>query len=696
VHRLFWRSHAVTVALWAYGLLGLCAACGSSPRSVQPVTDAQAPDDAPPPIQARLDLTTLSLLAGQPGGRGYVDGPLVAAHFQEPWEIVGDGAHTLYVADANVVRAIDQSTGIVSTLAGTYGHPGSSDGVGTAATFSLPSGFAYANGILYLSDTENLIIRQIEIASGTVTTIAGQVGVRGTTDGPALQALFGEPEGIALDGSGNMYISDTDNNLIRVLNLNTSMVSTLAGGGPSVSALADGIGTAAAFDKPKAMRIDAEGNLYVCDAFNTALRKVVPSTAAVMTLATFQSVPQGIAVEPDGLLVTLAGESGDNRIVLVGTDGTVTTVAGSATMAGFVDGVGTAALFSTPAGLFDDGSGSLFIADSANFAIREMTIATANVVTYAGAESMGSADGVGSQARFSAPQGLATDGTTAYVADTGTDTIRAIEIATGNVTTLAGAAGKPGNVDGSLLDARFSAPQGLALDGASHTLYVGDMFNRVIRQIDLVKGVVSTLSYDTGPGFVGLDGPSGLAVSGGDLFVADSEDDDVVSVNLQNGLASGVAGQFNQPGTEDGVGADAGFYTPTGVTADGLGNLYVADNQASTVRKIVVASDTVSTIAGSPNMPGYQDGVGAMAFFAQPFAVSANDLGDLFVSDTNNNAVRHVALSSGTVTTVIGSPALPGVKLGPLPAQITRPSAIALTPQGALLLVSENSVLIAH
>ncbi len=625
-----------------------------------------------------------------------MDGTLVAAHFQEPWEIVGDGANTLYVADSNVIRAIDRATGAVTTLAGTYGVPGSSDGVGTMATFSLPSGLAFANGLLYLSDTENYTIRQIDVASGAVTTIAGAVGQRGDTDGPVSQALFGEPEGIALDGNGNLYISDTDNNLIRVLDMNTGMVSTVAGGGPNVSALTDGVGLAAAFDKPKAMRIDAAGNLYVADAFNTAVRKVVPATGAVSTLATFQSVPQGLAVDGNDVLVSLQGQSGDNRIVRLGADGTVSTVAGSPTIAGFVDGVGTVARFNSPAGLYEDGSGNLYIADSANFALRKMTVADATVATYAGAQSIGSSDGTGTEARFSAPQGIAADDDMVYVADTGNDTIRAIDLATGKVTTLAGAVGQTGHADGPLLSARFDGPQGLALDTASQMLYVGDMLNRVVRQIDLGQGVVSTLSYSGGAGFEGLDGPSGLALDDARLFVADSDDDDVVAIDVQKVQISLVAGQNDTPGTADGVGANAAFYTPTGIAADGLGNLYVADNQASTIRKVVVASATVSTIAGNPDMAGHRDGAGAMSYFAQPFAVTANDLGDLFVSDTNNNVVRHVDLSSDTVTTVIGVPTVPGVKLGPLPAQLTLPSAIALTPAGSLLVVSENSVLIAH
>jgi len=667
------------LALW----VACMAACSSS-----------GPHGAPPTQPPRL--TRLDLLAGQPGGRGWVDGMLVAAHFQEPWEVASDGANTLYVADSNVVRAIDRATGMVTTLAGSYGHPGNSDGVGTQATFSLPSGLAFAGGVLYLSDTENDIIRQVVVASGAVTTIAGTPGQRGTTDGTAAGALFGEPEGIALDGTGNLYISDTDNNTIRVLDLNTGMVSTLAGGGPNVSALTDGVGTAAAFYKPKAMRIDAAGNLYVADSFNTAVRKVVPGTSTVSTVATFPSVPQGLAVDGNGLLVSLQGVGGDNRIVRVSSDGTISTVAGSSTAAGFVDGVGADARLNSPAGMYDDGSGNVYVADAGNFALRKVAVASATVTTYAGAISLGSSDGTGSQARFSAPQGLAVDDTTVYVADTGNDTIRTIELATGKVTTLAGAAAQTGHVDGPLASARFDAPLGLALDTGAHMLYVAETLNRVVRRIDLGKGLVSTLSYTNGPGFDGLDGPSGLALDGSRLFVADAADDDVVEIDLQSGQISLLAGQFGTPGTGDGTGASAAFYTPTGLASDGLGNLYVADNQASTVRKIALASATVSTIAGMPNMAGYADGVGAAASLAQPYAATANDLGDLFVADTNNNVVRHVELSSDAVTTVIGSHAVPGVSLGPLPAQLTLPSVVALTPAGSLLVVSENSVLIAH
>ena len=233
-------------------------------------------------------------------------------------------------------------------------------------------------------------------------------------------------------------------------------------------------------------------------------------------------MPQGIAVDGSDLLVSLQGVSGDNRVVRVASDGTVSTVAGTANGPGFVDGIGEAARLDSPAGLYNDGAGNLYIADSANFVVRKMTIASGSVATYAGALSVGSADGTGNQARFSAPQGLAVDDRTVYVADTGNHTIRAIELATGNVTTLAGVAGQSGHVDGPLGTARFNGPLGLALDTTSQMLYVAETLNRAIRRINLAKGAVTTLSY-LGP--ESLDGPSGLALDGTRLFVADADDD---------------------------------------------------------------------------------------------------------------------------------------------------------------------------
>jgi len=367
-------------------------------------------------------------------------------------------------------------------------------------------------------------------------------------------------------------------------------------------------------------------------------------------------------------------------------------------MPGFIDGVGADARFNGPAGLWNDGAGTVYVADNGNYVVRAIAVATATATTYAGADSMGSADGIGVAARFNSPQGLAADDHTAYVADTKNDTIRSVALATGEVMAIAGGTGKPDIVDGTLGDARFNQPQGLALDSLHQTLYVADTGNRRIRRIDLAAGTVTTLTFAPAPGetFGGFNAPSGLALDQDRLFVTDYSDDRVLAIDLAKGQISTLAGTAGTPGRADGAGPGAAFYGPLGVAADGRGNLYVADDLNETVRKIIIATGTVSTLAGQPATPGYGDGVGSAARFHYPFGVSADCAGDVFVSDTFNNVVRRVDASTGAVTTVIGVVGAAGVRTGALPAQISQPYALALTPSGELLAASENAVLLAH
>ena len=562
----------------------------------------------------------------------------------------------------------------------------------------------WSGGALIISDTENNDIRQIDPSTAAVQTIAGASGQTGTADAVGLDARFNEPEGLALDGSGQLFIADTNNDTIRALALDGRAVTTVAGL-PSGGGTADGVGPAAEFNTPRALAFDGAGTLYVIDSINQSVRKLDPTTRAVSTLATFGTpglgpVPQGIALDGSDVLVSLAGGGAllDSRIVRVTADGTVTTLAGSDAAQGFVDAVGTDARFNGPAGLLNDGAGTLYVADEHNAVIRAVDLATAAVRTYAGAKSSGSADAAGGQARFLAPGGLAADDRTVYVADTGNDTLRAIDLATGEVTTVAGAVGQAGVVDGAAGDARFDHPQGVALDSAARALYVADTQNRRIRRVDLAAGTVTTLAYGPPPGeaFGGFDAPSGLAFDAGHLYVTDYTDDAVVAIDLQKQEISTLAGHFGIPGRADGVGAAAAFYGPLGIAADGAGHLYVADDLDETIRAIDIATATVSTLAGQPVIGGSSDGVGAAAHFHYPSGVVADGKGNLFVSDSFNNTVRRIDVAAGAVTTVIGTVGLSGVRLGALPAQLSQPSALALIPNGDLLLVSENSVLLAH
>jgi sugar lactone lactonase YvrE len=653
---------------------------------------ATACSDAAKPQSLSPKLTRLDIVAGQPGGPGWVNGTLAAAHFSDPWAIASDGHEHLYVAEGFTVRTIDVAAGQVTTLAGVYNQPGGTDGVGAQASLNLPSGLAFDAGQLYVADTENHLLRRIDVQSGSVTTIAGSSGP-GAVDGTASDASFREPEGLALDGARNLYIADTDNNTIRMLSRASGAVTTVAGTAGMAGA-ADGVGAAALFNKPRALTIDTSGNLYVADSSNNSVRKIATDTASVSTLVTFDSTPQGLAVDGGDLLVSLY----DTRVVRVAADGTTTTVAGAAGVQGFIDGAGGDARFGSPAGLLNDGAGTLYVADNRNAAIRAIALNGPVVSTYAGVQSSGSSDGRSTQARFFAPKGLATDGSTIYVADTSNDAIRKISLATGEVTTLTGTIGQAGLFDGALADARFNQPQALALDVAAQKLYVADTLNRSIRVVDLGADSVATLTYSPTAGSTlrGFDAPSGLVLEQGQLFVTDYTDDVVVAIDLKRSQISTLAGQYGVPAGTDGVGSQAGFYGPLGIASDGRGNLYVADSFNHTIRKIEIVTAAVSTLAGEAGVRGRSDGIGAAAHFSSPNGVTANGSGDLFVTDLLNNTVRHIDTSSGAVTTVIGTASATGVLLGPLPAQLTQPSALELTPSGTLLVVSENAVLLAH
>jgi sugar lactone lactonase YvrE len=220
---------------------------------------------------------TVSTLAGTAGNFGFDDGIGAAASFDFPIGITTDGLN-LYVSDTsnNTIRKVVIATGTVSTLAGTAditgtGNAGSADGSGAAASFDTPGGIVTDGVNLYLSDSGNSTIRKIVIASGEVSTLAGSAGNAGSANGIGAAASFNVPSGITTDGT-NLYLSDTANNTIRKIVLDSVAVSTLAGtAGDSGSA--DGISTSARFDNPNGITTDGT-NLYVVDSNNSTIRKI--------------------------------------------------------------------------------------------------------------------------------------------------------------------------------------------------------------------------------------------------------------------------------------------------------------------------------------------------------------------------------------------------------------------------------------
>ncbi|HWE29783.1 MAG TPA: hypothetical protein VHB97_17355, partial [Polyangia bacterium] len=319
----------------------------------------------------------------------------------------------------------------LAVLAGQIGSgPGVADGNAKAARFDFPQGLHTAtdgSGALFIVDSANNTIRRMTI-DGTVATIAGSPFAYGTADGTGAAARFSFPTDITDDGLGTLYVADADNHCIRKIVAGTGVVTTLAGQ-CGVGGALDGIGAAAQFIFPSGLTL-IDGNLYVADE----------STVRRVEIAT-------------GTVVTVAGDP-------------------SSTVSVGVDGVGTAALFSSLWGITNDGAGNLFMTDLSANQVRQMVIATGAVSTIAGNGTASYVDGVGMAATFNFPQGVAADRLgNLYVADVDNNIVRKIVLATNTVSTLAGSA-TPGSADGIGGAAGFYEPSGL--DFGSGSLRVAD------------------------------------------------------------------------------------------------------------------------------------------------------------------------------------------------------------------------------
>ena len=314
--------------------------------------------------------------------------------------------------------------------------------------------------------------------------------------------------------------------------------------------------------------------------------------------------------------------------------------------------------FYNPLGITSDGT-NLYIVDRENYTIRKMVIATGIITTLAGTAGIaGSTDGTGAAASFNEPSGITSDGTNLYVTDRGNCTIRKIVIATGVVTTLAGAALDYGYDDGTGTAAKFYFPEGIRRDGAN--LFVADSLAHTIRQIVIATGVVTTLagtggatgSTDDTGALARFNEPMGIISIGANLYVTDAMNNTIRKIVSATGVVTTIAGTAGAQGSTDDVGADARFYYPAGITSDGI-VLYVVDNGNQTIRKIVTASATVSTLAGTAGVIGSTDGIGAAASFYSPHWITYA-YGNLYITDTQNQTVRSLVIASADVTTIAG------------------------------------------
>jgi hypothetical protein len=261
----------------------------------------------------------VTTFAGTSGSKGSTDGTGAAARFSAPVGITRDTAGNVYVADQtnHVIRRVTPA-GVVTTLAGTAGTVGSTDGTGAAARFNLPTGVAInSTDLIYVADFGSHTLRKVT-SSGVVTTFAGTAGTSGSVDGTGTAARFNKPSGLALDTAGNLYVADTGNSTVRKVSP-AGVVTTLAGLS-AITGLKDGTGTLAWFNEPEGVTSDTAGNLYVADTGNAVIRKVTPA-GVVTTLALTGTAPV-ITAQPASVSVT-TGNSASLSVTASG-DGVLT------------------------------------------------------------------------------------------------------------------------------------------------------------------------------------------------------------------------------------------------------------------------------------------------------------------------------------------------------------------------------------
>jgi DNA-binding beta-propeller fold protein YncE len=643
-----------------------------------------------------------------------------------------DGEFLYFVDTFNMtIRRFGLRTQRVTTLAGTPGRKGASDGVGAAASFEGPRGIAmHPDGKrIFIADGFNCTIRQLELPTMLVTTLAGQSGQCAAADGAFEDARFRLTIGLAMDPGGRyLYLSDRGNHSIRRMDLMTRQVETIAGllpvGAPSSSSgSADGQGSAARFNGPGGIALSADGTrLFVNDTFNSTIRSVQLGAPATVTTIAGQpgqsgnvdgvgaaarfSISQGLTWAADGLYV--AGFHGTIRRVDPDT-GAVVTVAGVAGESGSADGPAFDARFGVAFGVRAHPDGRrIYYMDRGNNSIRLFDRLAQTVTTVMGApEPKGWRDGDRARARMNGPAGVAVsaDGQRVYVLDRDNHLVRLYDVQRGLLSTLVGLPGRAGFVDGALDQARLRSPEGLWLDESGGVLYIADTGNDALRKLELSTGMLSTVvGRPLAQGESWVDGPlmqarldTPVGVVGGRvngqlvLYVSDAGSDRIrmVSPSAVSTLAGG--GTAPTPDQIDGVGEQAVFDAPAGLalSADGA-TLYVADQGHEVIRAVTVATGATVTLAGDVGEADAFDGVGPDATFNSPGQLALHADGRrLLIVDEANHAIRQLDLMTREVTTVVGELGVSGgtgLDFTPLNAlRLYFPAGVAITGDSVYL-----------
>jgi uncharacterized protein (TIGR03437 family) len=637
-------------------------------------------------------------------GGGFINNePALETYLDNPQGVAVDVSGNLYIADASHILRVDHSTQIVSAVAG--GGPAvfsAKDGPALSVRIAPTDLAINASGNVLFLDSS--MLRQLNVQQAAITTIAGQDGKNGSTGdgGPAAAALLNMPQQFCLDAAGNIYIVELAG-YVRRIDARTGAITTIAGnGGPNFGG-DGGLATAATLLHPTGIAVDSTGNIYISDAGDVRIRKI--ANGIITTIAGTGHVLEGgdggSALKASFVaLGELATDSHSNLFLIDGdrvrritaATGAIATVAGNGTAALSGDGgPATQAALNLPSGLALDSAGDLYIADTGNRRIRLVTAATGVISTVAGTSQNGDG-GLATGAVLTNPQGMAVDRGSADPFDAGGDlyiasgnVIRKVSAATGIISTFAG--GGTSTQDGvPVLQAKLN-PFSLAFEPPG-SLIVGEP--GLIRRID-PAGVIATIA---GTGVVGFSGDGGPAVqaqvgyvsalaidsSGGVLF-ADSGNKRLRRIDTATGIITTVAGNgqasftgLGQPATATGIGNVAG------VAVDASGNIYIGSVNTYYLLKISPAGAV--SIAGGVGGCGYigDGGPATLAGICQPASIAVDASANIYVGDSTCYCVRRIAADTGIIQTVVGNgtPGYTGDNGPATQAQLRSVSSIAI------------------
>ncbi|MGE3611344.1 MAG: hypothetical protein AB7I27_17250 [Bacteriovoracaceae bacterium] len=617
----------------------------------------------------------ITTVAGTLDSCGDQEGNALAAKFGSPYGFYLDESNgqKLYFTSGNKkVHLYDIANQTVTDFSG----PGQSEVLNyyynSVAFLRNPIELTKVGDDLYFSNLSHTI-RKFNLTTSVVTTICGKNFSHGNTDGSCSSARFQHPRGLA-PYNGGLFVADYGNSLIRYIDSSLN-VTTVAGTPGSSGATNQATGTGKAkFKSPvdicvKETATDLE--LYVTDAGNYTIRKIVftgkvipdntttfakvttlagspgvqGSTDAVGSSARFKNT-WGIVCNTDAIYVN---DTGNDIIRKVGYDGTVTTIAGSTTSSGVVDGIGTSASFETPTGIDSDGT-YLYISQASgnDGAIRMINIATAEVTTISGGSNSGSTrNGVGASAVWESPRGLAVSGSTLYVAEYENHKLRSLDINTRSSQELVGGGG---------INNR---------DVAGH-----------------VDGAASTGTYPFRSGR--------LAKHGDYIYSSISADPVIRRTNINTGTTTIYAGNISETGSADGSVASARFASPYSLLV--IGNyLYITELYEHVIRRIDLSTDTVETVLGVSGSSGNVNGVGTAARIFKPAALTTDDT-YLYFTELDQYVIKRMHLETKEVTTLIGIAGSKGTVDGDSSvATFTAPLGIVYF-KGQLYVADENTI----